>query len=86
MTCSIRKLPTGGMTVICGSHSYVPKGQRCRFCSALGDKLCDWPTGEMTTCDVRMCAAHAQHVGDDMDYCPDHVLLEPLKPLDEAKP
>jgi hypothetical protein len=72
MTCSIHNLPDGTRAIVCGSHSYVKKNERCRWCSAPGTQLCDWPTGETSTCDARMCKGHAKHIEHDKDYCPDH--------------
>jgi len=49
--------------------------RRCSIsgCSAAGTKLCDWVIGpKQRTCDRRICAAHAHHVGPDRDYCPEH--------------
>jgi hypothetical protein len=35
------------------------------------DIICDWPTGEKTTCDKAMCERHRRRVGK-ADYCRDH--------------
>jgi hypothetical protein len=91
MTCSIHNLGDGTKMIVCGRHSYVPKGQRCRWCNKPGTQLCDHPIAHPnpleedghSTCDARICKDHAQHVGEDKDYCPDHTVLEPLK---EPKP
>lgn len=78
MTCSNIKLGDGTHMIVCRRHSYVPKGERCRWCQKPGTKLCDFPVeagqsemGSMT-CDARICNQHAKNVGPDKDYCPDH--------------
>lgn len=60
--------------IICSRGLPAP---RCRYCRSAGTvaepiKECDYPKREGGTCDVRCCAAHSLHVGDDLDYCPTH--------------
>lgn len=43
--------------------------ERCGQCSEF---LCDWPTGARKTCSAPLCEAHANQVGPDRHYCPDH--------------
>lgn len=46
--------------------------QPCGHCSRMHVALCDWPTGEGQTCDLKLCAQHRAKQGGDVDYCPAH--------------
>ena len=39
---------------------------------AISAYLCDWGTGERTTCDAPLCTEHATQVGPDRHLCPAH--------------
>ncbi len=41
-------------------------------CQQFGEYLCDWETGEGTTCDKPLCAVHAEQIGPDRHLCPEH--------------
>ncbi len=41
-------------------------------CMAISGFLCDWPTAKGRTCDRALCDAHAQPVGKNKHYCPEH--------------
>lgn len=46
--------------------------QSCKFCRQPSTKQCDFPVSPGKTCDVYMCDYHANRVGDNVDYCPNH--------------
>lgn len=75
MAC--RTIPiAGGFAILCG------RGQRVAACSVPGcsrphAKLCDFALAEkLGTCDAKLCATCAVHVGPDRDYCPPHAKAE----------
>ena len=41
-------------------------------CKRPATLLCDFPKGNGKTCDAPICEHHALHVGDNLDYCPNH--------------
>lgn len=41
-------------------------------CAQFGEYLCDWETGERSTCDRPVCAEHAVQVGPNRHLCPEH--------------
>lgn len=48
-------------------------GPHCASCAAPSEVLCDYPVGgNGATCDRPLCASHANHHDDDIDYCADH--------------
>ncbi len=57
-------------------------GQAMQICGAPPNYQCDWPMPEGTspgrghrkTCDRHLCAAHANQVGRNKHYCPEHHL------------
>lgn len=47
-------------------------GDKPQPCMQIGEYLCDWETGERTTCDRPVCAEHAVQVGPNRHLCPEH--------------
>jgi len=41
-------------------------------CVALASALCDHVMGNAKTCDAPICSTHADHVADEIDFCPAH--------------
>jgi len=71
MPCA--KLPWGdGSMIVCGSK--VRPGPKCwvSHCPTPAIKDCDWPLPDGKTCDRPICNDHADHVGEDKDWCPAH--------------
>lgn len=48
---------------------------RCYSCRKAGQWLCDYPTGEKTTCDRPICRDHGQAFPSNLDYCQEHAAL-----------
>jgi hypothetical protein len=78
--CIPFNLGNGTTGIICtrGPRKFVP----CSVpgCGRPSVRLCDWPVtraGVKGTCDAKLCARHATHVGPDRDYCPPHAKLAP---------
>lgn len=69
MVCQIITSKKIGKMFLCGK---LKKEPNCRKCSAVSDKLCDYPVGEDKTCDAPLCIEHAINIAGDIDYCPDH--------------
>ncbi len=70
MRCAHVKLPNGLTAIVCGS------GRAglvlCVACDRRAPFLCDWKLGGGKTCDVPICAAHAEPVAEDKHLCPKH--------------
>lgn len=64
-----KKLPPG-----CGAMVGVQTsdGAAMQLCLAPGGFQCDWDIGKGRTCDRHVCEAHANQVGKNKHYCPDH--------------
>ena len=63
----------GGFAILCGGRRVAP----CSVpgCGRPHEKLCDaplWKGAPRRTCDAKLCATHAQHVGKNRDYCAAH--------------
>lgn len=62
----IMRTPSG-YVIVCG-----PRLHSCIVCGALSTKQCDYPRKPKPSramCNAHMCAAHAVHVGPDLDWC-----------------
>lgn len=72
MPCYIERLKDGGIGFLCGSL-----GPHCEAdgCAASTSFLCDYPIGDLKTCDLALCGSHAYEVAADTHYCPNHLLL-----------
>ncbi len=66
----------GFTAIICGSK---PRAKKCHYCARPSDVLCDHPAGIGKTCDRPCCRAHAEHVGEDRDYCLTHAEFDRKK-------
>lgn len=70
MVCDIVKLGGDGFAVMCSGRR---RRRRCYLCSNDSEVVCDFPTGEKTTCDRELCRTHRRKMfGEKEDYCPDH--------------
>lgn len=47
-------------------------GRPIRQCLAISAFLCDWPLESGGTCDAPLCEDHANQVGRNRHYCPNH--------------
>lgn len=72
MACQIINDKKLGKIHICGAHEELKEPPICRKCSAMADKLCDYPVGHEKTCDVPLCGEHVVNITGDIDYCPEH--------------
>ena len=55
------------VAIACGVKENV-----CYKCGNPATKLCDYPTGEHTSCDKPMCIKCANNIGIDNDVCDKH--------------
>lgn len=55
------------VAIICGTKENI-----CYKCGKIATKLCDYPTGEHTSCDKPMCVECANSIGHDNDVCDKH--------------
>lgn len=71
MTCEWIKTPNGPV-MVCSPRKRPSKCSKCGRTPAVIE--CDFPTPshKSGTCDKKLCAYCAVHVGDDLDYCRDH--------------
>ncbi len=70
MHCTNVKLPDGTRAIVCICGRSDPK--YCAFCDKRAPLLCDWKIGGGKTCDLPICAFHAEQVADDKHLCPTH--------------
>lgn len=70
MHCAHVKLPNGMSAIVCtsGRAGLV----LCTACDRRAPLLCDWKTGKSKTCDLPICAVHAEEVGENKHLCPRH--------------
>ena len=69
MHCTHVKLPGGVNAIVCGSK---PHPKYCTACDKRAPFLCDWKIGGGKTCDLPICAIHAEQVAEDKHLCPKH--------------
>lgn len=49
-------------------------GDQRQRCAGISSAFCDWPTdGGRSLCSRALCAAHANEVGRNKHYCPEHL-------------
>lgn len=70
MHCSHVKLPGGVRAIVCTSGR--PRVKYCAACDKVAPYLCDWKLDGGKTCDVPICAIHAEQVAEDRHLCPTH--------------
>lgn len=70
MHCAHVKLPGGVTAIVCTSDRRQVK--HCTACDKVAPFLCDWKTGDHKTCDLPICAIHAEEVAADKHLCPTH--------------
>jgi hypothetical protein len=70
MHCTYVKLPGGMSAIVCTSGRSRVK--HCTACDQVAPYLCDWKIGGGKTCDLPICAVHAEEVATDKHLCPKH--------------
>ena len=79
MPCETKRAADGITVILCHRGRGRVRQAMCDCCGKRPrTKLCDYPlqgrrAGQ--TCDRKMCATCAVHVGPDRDYCPPHAKL-----------
>lgn len=72
--CEKIQVPGGGVALVRRSGMRRPKP--CEYCEAPHEFLCDHvlrnTSRSRETCDRRLCAKHANQVGEDTHLCPEH--------------
>lgn len=60
--------------------------QKCAYCTANSDRLCDYELNSSKTCDTPMCWKHSFHPEAEKDYCRLHTRkLEEATRAEKAK-
>lgn len=70
MHCSHVKLPGGVSAIVCTSGRRQVK--HCTACDRVAPFLCDWKVTGGKTCDLPICAGHAEEVAENKHLCPKH--------------
>ena len=70
MRCTHVKLPGDVNAIVCTSGR--PRWKYCTACDQVATLLCDWKIGGGKTCDLPICAVHAEEVAEDKHLCPKH--------------
>ncbi len=70
MHCTHIKLPGGTSAIVCTPGR--PRPKYCSACDKVAPYLCDWKIGGGKTCDLPICAIHAEQVAEDKHLCPKH--------------
>lgn len=69
MKCDRVQIPGGGVAIVC---SRGRRQKRCHQCGQSAKLLCDWKIAKGKTCDMQICATHAQEVAPEKHLCPEH--------------
>ncbi|VWD01553.1 hypothetical protein BLA17378_05273 [Burkholderia aenigmatica] len=74
MPCTPFRFPGGMSGIVCTRGR--KRATRCSVpgCQASSASQCDFHTTTTKTCDRHLCAVHAHQVGDDVHFCPTHLV------------
>lgn len=74
MPCTPFSLPGGISGIVCTRGR--KRAPRCSVagCNAPSGFQCDHCAKSGKTCDRHLCAVHAHQVGDDVHFCPTHLV------------
>lgn len=68
MACEHVTLPDGTRAIVCGPR----RPRRKCTCGRAATLLCDWKTGDSTTCDADICGHCSTKPAPNKDLCPQH--------------
>lgn len=73
------KLPPACVAKVKALKTGLDGAFQCHTCLAPSGFLCDWPSttarGKPGTCDAALCHVHSGQVGENKNYCPEHLQL-----------